>query len=123
MARNKFIHSDPKTSSTAKSLLVSVLDAEFIISISILKIILTQTSKLNTYVQNPCIDIRKLRVAAEGTITTLKGCISEKDFDLIWEICEKRCDQVKHFIEEENNEADFMEFQLPRKIPEKYQGT
>ena len=112
------MESDPKTSANARSLLVAVLDAEFIIGISILKIILPNTSKLNTYVQSPSIDIRKLRVAAEGTITTLEGCRTDKDYDLVWESFEHRCEEIKKFVEEENIEADFKELKLPRKLPE-----
>ena len=105
--------SDPKTSSNAKSLLFSVLDAEFLFGISILKIILPNTSKLNTYVQGETIDIWKVRVAAEGTIATLEGCRSDNDFDLVWEQHEQRCEEVKKFVKQENNDADFKEFKLP----------
>ena len=77
---------DAKTASNAFGLLVSILDAQFIMGIAFLKIILPIKSSLNTFIQKPSIGIRKVRVAAEGTIKTLEGCRTENDYDLIWKI-------------------------------------
>ena len=110
--------SDSNTSSKARALLISVLDFEFLMGLAILKIILPNTSKLNSYVQSPTIDIRKVKVNAELTIQTLEKCRTDEDFDLIWDSVNLRCSQVKEFLEKENIDFDFKEARQPRKWPQ-----
>ena len=56
---------DAKSSSEAKALLGSVLDFEFMFGLTILKIILPNTSKLNSFIQSYTIDVRKVRYFGE----------------------------------------------------------
>ena len=100
---------DAKTASNAFGLLVSILDAQFIMGIAFLKIILPIKSSLNTFVQKPSIDIRKVRVSAESTIKTLEGCRIENDYDLIWKSFEHNCNQFKAFASEEKIDFHFKE--------------
>ena len=109
---------DAKTASNAFGLLVSILDAQFIMGIAFLKIILPIKSSLNTFIQKPSIGIRKVRVAAEGTIKTLEGCRTENDYDLIWKSFEHNCNQFKAFVFEEKIDFHFKEIKLPRNLPE-----
>ena len=109
---------DAKTSSKAKSLLISILDFDFLMGLQILKIICPNTSKLNSFVQSPSIDIRKVKMNAELTIKTLEGCRNDSDFDIVWDNVNLRCDQVKAFLESEKIDIDFKEPRLPRQLPE-----
>ena len=79
---------------------------------------MSNTSKLNTFVQSSTIDIRKVKVNAELTIQTLEKCRTDEDFDLIWESVNLRCCQVKEFLEKENIDFDFKDAREPRKWPQ-----
>ena len=59
---------DAKISSTAKALLINILDFEFVFGLHLLKIILPSTSKLSSFIQSTTIDVRKvlLLLPAEG---------------------------------------------------------
>ena len=109
---------DAKTSAKAKCLLTSILDFEFLIGLAILKIILPNTSSLNSYVQSSTIDIRKVKSNADLTIKTIEGCRSDTDFDLVWDSVNLKCRQVKEFLEDENMDLDFKDPRLPRNLPE-----
>ena len=90
---------DAKSSSEAKALLGSVLDFEFIFGLSILKIILPNTSKLNSFIQSYTIDVRKVRYNANLTIQTLESCRNEDNFELIWQKTSIICDKIKALLE------------------------
>ena len=109
---------DAKTSSKAKSLLISILDFDFLVGLQILKIICPITSKLNSFIQSPSIDIRKVKRNAELSIKTLEACQSDSYFDIVWDNVNLRCEQVKTFIDKEKIDICFKESRLPRQLPE-----
>ena len=114
---------DSKTSSGARSLLISILDFEFIFGLSILRVILMNTSNLNSYVQGTQIDIYALRTTAEMTINTLKGCRNDENAKQIWDLAVGRSKKVKKLIEG-NNFFDFADPKVPRlrRIPLRFQA-
>ena len=73
---------------------------------------------MNSYVQSPSIDIRKVKFNAELTIKTLEACRTDSDFDIVWDNVNLRCEQVKTFIENEKIDICFKESRLPRQLPE-----
>ena len=72
---------------------------------------------MNSYVQSPSIDIRKVKFNAELTIKTLEACRTDSDFDIVLDNVNLRCEQVKTFIENEKIDI-FKESRLPRQLPE-----
>ena len=110
---------DAKSSSEAKALLGSVLDFEFIFGLSILKIILPNTSKLNSFIQSYTIYVRKVRHNANLTIQTLESCRNEDDFELIWQKTSIICDKIKTLLDLEEIDSDFKDPKLPRHKPSK----
>ena len=76
---------DSKASADARSLLIAVLDFEFIFGLVTLMVILPIASRLNSFIQSTTIDIRKVRLNAELAVGTLQGCRDEEQFDLLWE--------------------------------------
>ena len=51
--------SDPKTSTEAKGLLISICDSEFFLGLNVLKLILSNTSGLSRFLQGKNIDVCK----------------------------------------------------------------
>ena len=105
---------DAKISSTAKALLVNILDFEFVFGLHLLKIILPSTSKLSSFIQSTTIDVRKVLTNVKLTTETLKSCRDDNNFELVWESASHDCEKIQNFIEQESVELDFKNAKLPR---------
>ena len=108
---------DAKSSADAKSLLIAVLDFEFILRLSILMILLPITSRLNSYIQGTSIDIRKVRLNAELSIKTLEGCRGIQEFDLLWERVDKTCTEIENLLNSGMISVEFKKAKLPNRRP------
>ena len=104
---------DPKTHSDAKSLLTSICDFEFMIGLSILKIILANTSALSSYLQGQTIDVISARRTARDTTETLEGCRSTDSFQLIWQGTVTLGQKIEDLIDGQG--FQFKEPKLPRR--------
>ena len=114
---------DSKASADARSLLIAVLDFEFIFGLSTLMVILPITSRLNSFIQGTSIDIRKVRQNAELAVRTLQGCQDEEQFDLLWERISKLCDEVEVLVESEDIDLNFRTAALPsRRVSRRQQA-
>ena len=114
---------DAKASAGAKSLLIAVLDFEFIFGLSMLKIILPGTSRLSSYIQGTTIDIRKVRQNAELTIKTLESCRNDESFKTVWQRTVMRSEEIKEIIEAEDIEVEFRDAKLPNRRPSRRQQS
>ena len=104
---------DAKVSSEAKVLLKAVLDFEYIFGLSVLKIILPQTSHLSSLVQAVTIDVLKVKENADLTIETLESCRNSESFNSVWELSRKKSDIIKNLMEELEIEMDSQIAKLP----------
>ena len=89
---------DSKTYTDARSLLNCMLNLDFIFGLCVLRVILMNTSNLNSYIQGKKMDIATLRKNANMTITTLKRCRTDDDFDNMWELTSKLSEKVQEVI-------------------------
>ena len=112
---------DSKSSAEARSLLIAVLNFEFVFGLSMLKIFLPSTSRLSSYIQGTTIDIRKVRQNAELTIKTLESCRSDESFEIVWQRTALRCDEVKEIIETVDTDVEFKDAKLPTRRPSRRQ--
>ena len=85
---------DPKTYSDSRALLNAICDFEFVLGLCILKVILSNTSALSTYLQGKNVDVINARRNATLTMKTLRECRTEESYELIW----KRADQISSDI-------------------------
>ena len=110
LANNK----DPKTYTDSRSLLNAICDFEFVLGLCVLKVILSNTNALSSYLQGKNVDVISARRNATLTIKTLKECRSDESYKLIW----KRADQIYKNIKSWTNNADFVTFWDPR-VPQR----
>ena len=101
---------DPKTYTDSRSLLNAICDFEFVLGFCVLKVILSNTNALSSYLQGKNVDVISARRNATLTIKTLKECRSDESYELIW----KRADQIYKNIKSWTNNADFVTFRDPR---------
>ena len=71
---------DAKTCSESHTLLHGICDYQFVLGRCILKIILSDTSKLGTYLQGKTVDVIVARRNANFTLETLRGCRNDENF-------------------------------------------
>ena len=110
---------DPKTYTDSRSLLNTICNFEFVLGLCILKVILSNTNALNSYLQGKNVDVINARRNATLTIKTLKQCRSDKSYELIW----KRADQIYKDIKSWTKNSDFVTFRdarVPRRKPSSY---
>ena len=68
---------DPKTYTYSRSLLNTICDFEFVLGLCILKVILSNTNALSSYLQGKNVDVINARRNTTLTIKTLKECRSD----------------------------------------------
>ena len=94
---------DPKTYTDSRSRLNAICDFVFVLGLCVLKVILSNTNALSSYLQGKNADVISARRNATLTIKTLKECCSDESYELIW----KRADQIYKNIKLWTNNADF----------------
>ena len=110
---------DAQVSSKARAILKSIYSEEFIFGVTLLDTILTPTNKLSDFLQGRNVDMRKAREMVQLLVSTLEGMRSEKSFDELWHISHKKAEELKLFVDEDDNLEvyfDFEEAKVPRKL-------
>ena len=89
---------DAKTCSESRSLLHGICDFQFVLGLCVLKIILSNTSSLSTYLQGKTVDVIAARRNANLTLETLRSCRNVENFTLVWKISESIGVKMKSWI-------------------------
>lgn len=91
---------DAKTYSDSCSLLNAICDFEFVFGLVLLKVILSNTSNLSSYLQGKRVDVINARKTTESTIQVLSDCRSEEGFNLTWERAQTVSNEIKKCIKD-----------------------
>ena len=91
---------DSTTYSSARSLLRSLLDFDFVFGLVLLKLIFSNTSNLNSYVQGKDVDIYSLRQNSECAIYTLRQCCNDKSPNALWDVAMVLSNKLKPMIKD-----------------------
>ncbi|KAK6191009.1 hypothetical protein SNE40_002759 [Patella caerulea] len=103
---------DAKTYTDSRALLNAVCDFDFMFGLVVLKVILSNTSSLSSYLQCKSIDVISAKKNADSTIATLQKCRNDQHFELAWKQSEKLSEDVKAVLEDTARE--FKDARLPR---------
>lgn len=95
---------DAKTCSESRSRLHGICDFQFVLGLCVLKIILSNTSSLSTYLQGKTVDVIAARWNANLTLETLWSCRNDESFTLVWKLSENIGVKMKSWIAE----SDFL---------------
>ena len=106
---------DAETCSESRSLLHGICDFQFVLGLCVLKIILSNTSSLSTYLQGKTVDVIAARGNANLILETLRSCRNDENFTLVWKRCEIIGVKIKSWIAE----SDFLsrDARVPRRQP------
>jgi hypothetical protein len=76
---------DTKTYVDSSALLNAVSDFKFVFGVSVLKVILSMTASLSSYLQKRTMNVVTARKTAEMTTKALQDCRNEESFYALWE--------------------------------------
>lgn len=76
---------DSKTYSDSCALLNAICDFNFVFGLCLLKIILSMTSSLSSYLQSETMNVITAKKTADMTIKTIAECRSDEAFESLWE--------------------------------------
>ena len=111
-----------KTYTDSCALLNAVCDFNFVFGLSLLKLILSMTSNLSSYIQAKTMTVITARRTADMTVQTLIDCRSEDSFNALWDRTLVLSREVKDAIKD--SRFCFKEAQQPRrkKTPKRLQA-
>ena len=101
-------------SSQASSLLVSIIDEEFIFNLNVLKVVLTPTTRLSDYLQGRNLDIRKAHENVQMVIQTLENLRNDESFEEVRSKSNHQVAEVIEFIEKEDLSCSMKKVRVPR---------
>ena len=87
-------------------------DFEFVLGLVVLKVILSNTSSLSSYLQGKRVDVMTAWKTADATIETLNSCRNEECFNLTWKRAKALSNEIKQSIK--GSEFLFKEAKVPR---------
>lgn len=85
---------DSKTYSDSCALLNAICDFNFVFGLCLLKVILSMTSSLSSYLQSQTMNVITAKKTADMTIKAIEDCRNDEAFGLLWE----RANTVGHSI-------------------------
>jgi len=104
---------DAKIYTESSALLNAICDFEFVFGLVLLKIILSTTNSLNSYLQKKTLDVVTAKKTADATIQTLSECRNDKSFETAWETAQNFSDLIKQNITDAR--FAFKDAMLPRR--------
>ena len=104
---------DAKTCTESRSLLHGICDFQFVLGLCVLKIILSNTSSLSTYLQGEPVDVTAARRNANLTLETLGSFRNDENFTLVWKLSESIGVKMKSWIAE--SDFLFRDARVPRR--------
>ena len=106
---------DAKTCCDSRALLVAICNGSFVLGLCILRVILLNTSSLSRYLQSKDLDVLTAKKSADLTLTVLKKCRDDENFDLIWKKYESLANELKQWVQ--GTEFAVKEIRMPRRKP------
>ena len=106
---------DAKTCTESRSLLHGICDFQFVLGLCVLKIILSNTSSLSTYLQGKTVDVIAARGNANLILETLRSCRNDENFTLVWKLSESIGVKMKSWFAE--SDFLFRDARVPRQQP------
>ena len=106
----------------SSALLNAVSDFKFVFGVSVLKVILSMTASLSSYLQKQTMNVVTARKTAEMTTKALQDCRNEESFNALWERAQTLSQTVKECIKD--SPFSFKEAKQPRqrKPPKRLQA-